>query len=56
MKPQRADILPGGIIVLDTVLEIIGRDKPSRQRPICCSASLLQERDASAGQRSSRLH
>ena len=26
MKPQRADILPGGIIVLDTVLDIVKRD------------------------------
>jgi exopolyphosphatase / guanosine-5'-triphosphate,3'-diphosphate pyrophosphatase len=26
MKPQRADILPGGIIVLDTALEVLGLD------------------------------
>ena len=26
MKPQRADILPAGIIVLDAALEVLGRD------------------------------
>ena len=50
MKPQRADILPGGIIVIDTAMEIIGSDKAIATSSDLLLGILLQERDASAGQ------
>ena len=46
IKPQRAQNLPGGIIVLDAVLEIVKRDAAVGRPPTCCSASLPQQRDA----------
>ncbi|MFY9719378.1 MAG: hypothetical protein WAK16_07015 [Candidatus Cybelea sp.] len=51
MKPQRADILPGGIIVLDTAMEIVGRDEAVATSADLLLGILLQERDATAGQR-----
>jgi exopolyphosphatase/guanosine-5'-triphosphate,3'-diphosphate pyrophosphatase len=50
MKPQRADILPGGIIVIETAMEIIGSDKAVATSSDLLLGILLQERDASAGQ------
>ncbi|MBV9718373.1 MAG: hypothetical protein JOZ77_03585 [Candidatus Eremiobacteraeota bacterium] len=51
MKRQRADILPAGIIVLDTALELIGRDRAIATTADLLLGILLQERDA-AGPRS----
>jgi exopolyphosphatase/guanosine-5'-triphosphate,3'-diphosphate pyrophosphatase len=50
MKPKRADILPGGIIVIETAMEIIGADKAVATTSDLLLGILLQERDASAGQ------
>lgn len=49
MKPQRADILPGGLIVLDTALETLGRDEAIATTADLPLGILLQERDASGG-------
>jgi exopolyphosphatase/guanosine-5'-triphosphate,3'-diphosphate pyrophosphatase len=49
MRPQRADILPGGIIVLDTALEIIGRDEAVATTADLLLGILMQERDATGG-------
>lgn len=46
MKPQRADILPAGIIVLDTVLEIVSRDRATATSADLLLGYLLQQRDA----------
>jgi exopolyphosphatase / guanosine-5'-triphosphate,3'-diphosphate pyrophosphatase len=46
MKAQRADILPGGIIVLDTALEILGREQAVATTADLLLGILLQERDA----------
>jgi exopolyphosphatase / guanosine-5'-triphosphate,3'-diphosphate pyrophosphatase len=54
MRAQRADILPAGIIVLDTALEILGRDQAIATASDLLLGILLQERDA-AGQ-PSRMH
>ena len=51
MKPQRADILPAGIILLDTAMEIVGSDEAVATSADLLLGILLQERDASAGQR-----
>lgn len=54
MKPQRADILPGGIIVLDTVLDIVKRDIVVATAADLLLGFLLQQRDdgtIGAGQR-----
>jgi exopolyphosphatase / guanosine-5'-triphosphate,3'-diphosphate pyrophosphatase len=45
MKPQRADILPGGIITIDTAMEIIGSDKAIATTSDLLLGILLQERD-----------
>lgn len=45
MKPQRADILPGGIIVLDTVLDIVKRDVAVATAADLLLGFLLQQRD-----------
>jgi exopolyphosphatase/guanosine-5'-triphosphate,3'-diphosphate pyrophosphatase len=50
MRPQRADILPGGIIVIETAMQIIGSDKAVATTSDLLLGILLQERDASAGQ------
>jgi exopolyphosphatase/guanosine-5'-triphosphate,3'-diphosphate pyrophosphatase len=50
MKPQRADILPAGIIVIETAMEIIGADKAVATSSDLLLGILLQEREASAGQ------
>jgi exopolyphosphatase/guanosine-5'-triphosphate,3'-diphosphate pyrophosphatase len=47
IKPQRADILPGGIIVLDTVLDIVKRDAAVATAADLLLGFLLQQRDAS---------
>jgi exopolyphosphatase / guanosine-5'-triphosphate,3'-diphosphate pyrophosphatase len=47
IKPQRADILPGGIIVLDTVLDILKRDAAVATAADLLLGFLLQQRDAS---------
>ena len=49
MKPQRADILPGGIIVLDAALEVLGRDEAVATSADLLLGILLQERDAAGG-------
>jgi exopolyphosphatase/guanosine-5'-triphosphate,3'-diphosphate pyrophosphatase len=49
MKPQRADILPAGIIVLDTALETLGRDEAIATTADLLLGILLQERDATGG-------
>ena len=46
MKPQRADILPGGMIVLDTVLELLGHDRATATTSDLLLGYLLQQRDA----------
>ncbi|MGC9993311.1 MAG: hypothetical protein ABSD52_13080 [Candidatus Cybelea sp.] len=46
MKPQRADILPGGIIAIDTAMEILGSDKAIATTSDLLLGILLQERDA----------
>jgi exopolyphosphatase/guanosine-5'-triphosphate,3'-diphosphate pyrophosphatase len=46
IKPQRADILPGGIIVLDTVLDIVKRDAAVATSADLLLGFLLQQRDA----------
>jgi exopolyphosphatase/guanosine-5'-triphosphate,3'-diphosphate pyrophosphatase len=54
MKPQRADILPGGIIVLDTAMDIVKRDAAVATTRDLLLGFLLQQRDeagAAAGQR-----
>lgn len=48
MKPQRADILPGGIIVLDTVIDIVKRDIVVATTADLLLGFLLQQRDAGA--------
>lgn len=49
MKPQRADILAGGIVVLDTVLDIVKRDLVVATTADLLLGFLLFQRDA-AGQ------
>jgi exopolyphosphatase/guanosine-5'-triphosphate,3'-diphosphate pyrophosphatase len=49
MKPQRADILPAGIIVLDSALEILGHDQAVATTADLLLGILLQERDAAGG-------
>jgi exopolyphosphatase / guanosine-5'-triphosphate,3'-diphosphate pyrophosphatase len=51
MKPQRADILPAGIILLDGALETLGRDEAIATSADLLLGILLQERDAAGGQR-----
>lgn len=46
MRPQRADILPAGIVVLDEALEILGRDGAVATTNDLLLGILLQERDA----------
>lgn len=48
MKPQRADILPGGIIVLDTALDIVKRDTVVATTADLLLGFLLQQRDSGA--------
>lgn len=48
MKPQRADILPAGIIVLDTVLDIVKRDTVVATTADLLLGFLLQQRDSGA--------
>ncbi len=49
MRPQRADILPAGIVVLDEALEILGRDRAVATTNDLLLGILLQERDAAGG-------
>lgn len=49
MKAQRADILPGGIIVLDTALEMLGQERAVATTADLLLGILLQERDAAGG-------
>jgi exopolyphosphatase / guanosine-5'-triphosphate,3'-diphosphate pyrophosphatase len=49
MKAQRADILPGGIIVLDTVLDMLGQNEAIATTADLLLGILLQERDATGG-------
>jgi exopolyphosphatase / guanosine-5'-triphosphate,3'-diphosphate pyrophosphatase len=46
MKPQRADILPAGIVVLDAALETLGRDEALATTADLLLGYLLQQRDA----------
>jgi exopolyphosphatase/guanosine-5'-triphosphate,3'-diphosphate pyrophosphatase len=46
MKAQRADILPGGMIVLDTVLEMLNHDSATATSSDLLLGYLLQQRDA----------
>lgn len=50
MRPQRADILPGGIILLETASEIVGCEKALATTADLLLGILLQERDAATGQ------
>jgi exopolyphosphatase/guanosine-5'-triphosphate,3'-diphosphate pyrophosphatase len=49
MKPQRADILPAGIIVLESAMEILGCDEAVASTADLLLGVALQERDAMAG-------
>jgi exopolyphosphatase/pppGpp-phosphohydrolase len=53
MKPQRADILPGGIIVLEAAMELLGCDRAVATTSDLLLGIALQERDASSAQRQS---
>ena len=46
IKPQRADILPAGIIVLETVLDLVGHDRATATTSDLLLGYLLQQRDA----------
>jgi exopolyphosphatase/pppGpp-phosphohydrolase len=46
MKPQRADILPGGIIVLDKALDLLGVDSAVATTSDLLLGYLLTQRDA----------
>ncbi len=52
MKAQRADILPAGIIALDCVLELLGRDEAVATTSDLPLGILMQERDAAGGSQS----
>jgi exopolyphosphatase / guanosine-5'-triphosphate,3'-diphosphate pyrophosphatase len=45
IKPQRADILPAGIIVLETVLDLVGHDRATATTSDLLLGYLLQQRD-----------
>jgi exopolyphosphatase/guanosine-5'-triphosphate,3'-diphosphate pyrophosphatase len=49
IKPQRADILPGGIIVVDAALEIAGLDSATATTSDLLLGVALQHRDAAGG-------
>jgi exopolyphosphatase / guanosine-5'-triphosphate,3'-diphosphate pyrophosphatase len=49
MNPQRADILPAGIIVLDTALELLKQEQAVATTADLLLGILLQERDAAPG-------
>lgn len=49
LKPQRADILPAGIIILDSALEILGNDRAIATTADLLLGVLLEERDAAGG-------
>lgn len=49
MRPQRADILPAGIVVLDEALELLGKDEATATTADLLLGILLQERDAAGG-------
>jgi len=51
MKAQRADILPGGIIVLDTVLDLVKRDGAVATAADLLLGFLLQQRDGTPAAR-----
>ena len=51
MRPQRADILPAGIIAIDAAMEILGAEEAIATTADLLLGILLQARDASAGQR-----
>jgi exopolyphosphatase / guanosine-5'-triphosphate,3'-diphosphate pyrophosphatase len=45
MKPQRADILPAGIIILETVLDLVGHDRATATMADLLLGYLLEQRD-----------
>jgi len=45
MKPQRADILPAGIILLETVLDLVGHDRATATTADLLLGYLLEQRD-----------
>jgi exopolyphosphatase/guanosine-5'-triphosphate,3'-diphosphate pyrophosphatase len=49
MKPQRADILPAGIIVLDSVLEILGKERATATTADLLLGYLLAQRPEKRG-------
>lgn len=49
MRAQRADILPAGIVLLETALELLGRDAAVATTSDLLLGVLLQERDAAGG-------
>jgi exopolyphosphatase/guanosine-5'-triphosphate,3'-diphosphate pyrophosphatase len=49
MKAQRADILPAGVIVLDTALEMLEQERAIATTADLLLGILLQERDAAGG-------
>jgi exopolyphosphatase / guanosine-5'-triphosphate,3'-diphosphate pyrophosphatase len=50
IKPQRADILPGGIIVLSTILDLAGHDRATVTTADLLLGYLLQQYDGVRGQ------
>ncbi|HTX56483.1 MAG TPA: hypothetical protein VMD47_05195 [Candidatus Acidoferrales bacterium] len=45
MKPQRADILPAGIVILETVLDLVGHDRATATTADLLLGYLLQQVD-----------
>jgi exopolyphosphatase/guanosine-5'-triphosphate,3'-diphosphate pyrophosphatase len=56
MKAQRADILPGGIIVLGTALELLEQERAVATTADLLLGILLQERDAAGGRLDHERH
>jgi exopolyphosphatase / guanosine-5'-triphosphate,3'-diphosphate pyrophosphatase len=56
MRAQRADILPGGIIVLDTALEMLKQEQAVATTADLLLGILLQERDAAGGRMGYERH
>ena len=49
MRAQRADILPGGIVLLETALELLGMDEATATGSDLLLGVLLEQRDAEGG-------
>ena len=55
VKAQRADILPAGIIVLETVLELLGQERATVSSADLLLGFLLEQQDAMASARHSNV-